>query len=161
MKIRSGRPGDAAALLDIYRPVVLETAISFEDRPPGIEQFRKRMQSCLDRHVWMVAEIEDVPVGYAYATQFRSRHAYRFSVETTIYLDNNCQGQGIGRKLYQALLGELAKRKFCQALAGITLPNDASVSLHKSLGFEFVGTLKNVGYKFDSWHDVSWWQRSI
>jgi L-amino acid N-acyltransferase YncA len=161
MKIRSGHPGDAAALLDIYRPVVLETAISFEDTPPGVGQFGERMASCLDRHVWLVAEIEDAPVGYAYATQFRSRPAYRFSVETTIYLDNNCQGRGMGHELYEALFDELAKRQFRQAFAGVTLPNDASIALHKSLGFEYVGTLTDVGYKFDSWHDVSWWQRSV
>ena len=161
MEIRSGRIGDAADLLEIYRPVVLDAAISFEETLPSVEQFGERMKSCLDRYVWLVAEFEKNPVGYAYATQFRSRSAYRFAVETAVYLDACYQGKGIGRQLYEVLFSELSKRKFCQAFAGITMPNDASVALHESVGFKPVGTLTRVGYKFDEWHDVSWWQRAI
>ena len=161
MEIRSGCLEDAADLLEIYRPLVLDTVISFEETLPSVEQFGERMERALDRYVWLVAEIESRPAGYAYATQFRSRSAYRFAVETTIYIDSQFHGRGLGRRLYEALFGELSKRDFRQAFAGITLPNDPSIALHRSVGFVPVGTLRRVGYKFEQWHDVSWWQRSI
>ena len=161
MKIRRGRPEDAEELLDIYRPVVLDTVISFEDTPPEADEFRARMNKCLDSHAWLVAEVDGRLGGYAYATGFRARPAYRYSVETTIYLDKNHRNMGIGRRLYEALFDELSQGGFCQAFAGIALPNDASIALHRSVGFEHVGTLNSVGFKFDKWHDVSWWQRAI
>jgi len=161
MKIRQGRPEDAEQLLDIYRPVVLDTVISFEDTPPEVDEFKVRMNKCLDSHAWLVAEADGRLGGYAYATGFRARPAYRYSVETTIYLDKNHRNMGIGRRLYEALFEELSQSGFGQAFAGIALPNDASIALHRSVGFEHVGTLKSVGFKFDKWHDVSWWQRAV
>jgi phosphinothricin acetyltransferase len=119
------------------------------------------MSKCLDSHTWLVAEVDGNPGGYAYATEFRARPAYRYSVETTIYLDKKHRNKGIGRRLYEALFEELSQSGFCQAFAGIALPNDASIALHRSVGFEHVGTLNSVGFKFDKWHDVSWWQRAI
>ena len=106
-------------------------------------------------------ENESELCGYAYATPHRAREAYRYSVETSVYIDDVYRGKGIGRSLYEALFSSLNTLGYHNAYAGITVPNPASIALHKSLGFEPVGVFREVGYKLDKWHDVSWWQRGI
>ena len=106
-------------------------------------------------------EDADCLAGYAYATPHRTREAYKHSVETSVYVHSDYRGKGVGRMLYESLFVSLRSHDFHNAYAGITLPNDASVALHKSLGFEPVGIFREVGFKYDSWHDVSWWQRNI
>jgi phosphinothricin acetyltransferase len=159
--IRPARPDDAAGLLAIYEPVVNNTTISFEESPPPLKEFQRRMQHALEHYAWLVACVGDRPAGYAYATRFRERSAYRFSTETTIYMAQDFHGRGIGRLLYLDLFRALSERNLHSAFAGITLPNEASVAFHRSLGFSHVGTLREVGFKFGRWHDVSWWQRPV
>lgn len=161
VSIRSATPDDAEALLAIYRPYVLNTAISFELDPPSVEEFRERIVNVLAGWAWLVAERDGRPLGYAYATAHRPRGAYKWSVETSVYISEECRGQGLGTALYQALLPLLAGKGYCNAYAGITLPNKASVALHKKMGFEPVGVFRFVGRKFGAWHDVSWWHRRL
>lgn len=155
--IRSATRGDAPSLLDIYRPFVVSTPVSFELTPPSVEEFGERIDRALGHWAWLVAERDRHPIGYAYATSHRSRGAYRWSVETSVYLHEASRGQGIGSALYQALMPVLADRGYCNAYAGITVPNDASVALHRRAGFEAVGVFRSVGRKFGRWHDVAWW----
>jgi len=156
VQIRRAAPADAVALREIYRPYVETTAVSFEIDVPSIEEFQRRISVALEGWSWLVAEVEDRQVGYAYASAHRAREAYRTSVETSAYVREDYQRQGIGRALYTQLLNELGERGFCSAFAGITLPNDASVGFHKSLGFTLIGVFPRVGRKFGVWHDVAW-----
>ncbi len=155
--IRSATPDDAEPLLAIYRPYVTGTAISFELEPPAVEEFRGRIERALAEWAWLVAERDGQPIGYAYATPHRARGAYRWSVEPSVYVDGGSHRRGIGTRLYEALLPLLARKGYCHAYAGITLPNDASLALHRRLGFQAVGVFRSVGRKFGAWHDVSWW----
>jgi phosphinothricin acetyltransferase len=155
--VRIATPDDAEALLAIYRPFVLNTATSFELEPPPVEEFRERIERALAGWAWLVAERDGHMVGYAYATSHRARGAYKWSVEPSVYVDQGSHRQGIGKMLYEGLLPLLAAKGYCNAYAGITLPNDASVALHQRLGFEPIGVFRCVGHKFGAWHDVSWW----
>jgi phosphinothricin acetyltransferase len=159
--IRQASSDDAAAMLEIYRPVVEDTAISFELAVPTVEDFASRIEKYLATHEWLVAEQDGEIAGYAYASPHRPRAAYRFSAEVSVYVHPQYQGKGVGMKLYAALFDSIRKRGFHHAYAGITLPNDASVALHKACGFSEIGTFSEVGFKYDCWHDVSWWQRKI
>ncbi len=159
--IRSATPEDAAALLAIYAPFVERTTVSFELEPPTVEEFRERMEKALAGWAWLVAIEDGQLAGYAYGTSHRERAAYRWSVETSAYVDPAFQRRGIGRALYLALFDALRKRGYCGAYAGIALPNDASIALHRGVGFDAIGVFRAVGRKFDAWHDVSWWQRRL
>ena len=161
MQIRRATPADAAVLREIYRPYVETTAISFELEVPSIEEFQRRISVAVEGWSWLVAEVDGKLVGYAYASAHRARQAYRSSVETSAYVREDYQRQGIGRALYTQLLKELGERGFGSAFAGITLPNDASVGFHESLGFEPIGVFPRVGRKFGAWYDVAWFYRSI
>jgi phosphinothricin acetyltransferase len=160
-QVRIATDSDAAILREIYRPYVETTAISFELEVPSIEEFGRRISVVVERWSWLVAEVEGRQVGYAYASAHRAREAYRSSVETSAYVAQEYQRQGIGRSLYVQLLSELRERGFGSAFAGITLPNDASVGFHRSLGFAPIGVFPGVGRKFGIWHDVAWFYRSI
>ena len=155
--VRSATLDDAEALLAIYRPYVLTTAISFELEPPSVAEFRGRIERSLAEWAWLVAERDGHPVGYAYATPHRSRGAYKWSVEPSVYVAEGSHGRGLGRTLYEALMPILARKGYCNAFAGITLPNDASVALHRRLGFQSIGVFPAAGRKFGRWHDLSWW----
>ena len=161
MNIRTATRCDAIRLLEIYSPVVNHSAISFELVPPTIEEFADRIESALLSHEWLVAELSDAILGYAYATPHRSREAYKYAVETSVYVCSENQGKQVGTSLYEQLLPRLSALGFHTAVAGIALPNDSSIALHKKVGFEKVGVFKEIGYKNDTWHDVSWWQRSL
>ena len=160
-QIRTATVADAAVLREIYRPYVETTAVSFELEVPSIEEFRRRISVAVEGWSWLVAEVDGRPVGYAYASAHRARAAYRTSVETSAYVHEDHQRRGIGRALYTQLLNELGERGFASAFAGITLPNDASVGFHESLGFEPIGVFPRVGRKFGAWHDVAWFYRAI
>ncbi len=159
--IRSAVEADAAALLAIYRPFVESTAVSFETVVPTVEEFATRIAKALTGWQWLVAEQGGQCIGYAYGSSHRQRHAYRWSVEVSAYVHPNHHRRGVGRALYLRLLEELAQKGFCNAYAGITLPNEGSVALHRAVGFEFVGVFKAVGRKFGTWHDVAWFQRVL
>jgi L-amino acid N-acyltransferase YncA len=162
MLIRPADPArDAAACAAIYEPYVRTTAISFEERAPSPDQLAERIERFQRSHLWLVAEDDDQLVGYAYACPHRERAAYRWAAEVSVYIDRERHRRGYGRALYGELLPQLAAQGFHLALAGVTLPNDASVALHESLGFTPVGVYRRIGYKLGSWWDVGWWQLSL
>ena len=152
--IRSATPDDAPALLDVYRPFVEDTAVSFETQTPGVEEFAARIEKALKGWAWLVTEIDGQIAGYAYGSSHRERAAYRWSVETSVYLHPDFRRRGIARLLYAQLFDVLAEKGYCNAYAGITLPNDASIRFHQSMGFEWIGVFKRAGWKFGQWHDV-------
>ena len=159
--IRVANLADAEEIARIYRPYVCDSVISFELEPPSAEVVAERMATEGGAYPWFVAAGPEGLLGYAYGGRHRSRPAYRFSVEVSVYLDETARGQGLGRQLMTALLEELASRGFKTALAGTTLPNPASIALFTSLGFEEIGVFHRVGFKFDGWHDVSWWEKRL
>jgi L-amino acid N-acyltransferase YncA len=152
---------DAAAIAVIYAPSVSGGVASFEATPPGEAEMGRRIADGSRTHPWLVAERDGAVAGYAYGAPHRSRAAYRWTVEVTVYVDARRQRSGVGRELYGALLPLLARQRFHLAVAGITLPNDASVALHEAAGFEPVGVYREIGYKNGAWHDVGWWQARL
>lgn len=161
MRIRTAAVADAAALREIYRPYVETTAVSFELEVPSIEEVQRRIAAAVGGWSWLVADVDGLLVGYAYGSAHRGREAYRSSVETSAYVREDLHRQGIGRALYTQLLSELSERGFASAFAGITLPNDASVGFHESLGFQPIGVFPRVGQKLGAYHDVAWFYRSL
>lgn len=159
--IRNARAEDAAACAAIYAPYVTDTTISFEIDPPTPAEMAQRIAEAVRTHAWLVLEDSGRVVGYAYGGPFNPRAAYRWSCQVSVYLERGRRRTGGGRALYEALFARLAERGFRTVLAGMTLPNEASVGLHRAVGFEPVGTYRRVGYKHGGWHDVAWAQRSI
>lgn len=159
--IRTGRAEDAPCIQAIYAPIVANTAISFEEQPPTVREMAARMAGTLERYPYLVAEGEGRVLGFAYAGPHRARAAYRWSVDVTAYVSPDARGLGMGKALYGELLSALAKQGYHAAFAGIALPNDASLALHKAAGFEQLGVYREVGFKLGRWHDVSWWQRLL
>ncbi len=159
--LRPATAVDAPALLAIYRPFVESTAVSFETVVPTAEEFAGRIAKALAGWQWLVAERDGRCIAYAYGGTHRERAAYRFAVEVSAYVHPAAHRQGIGRALYLRLFEDLGGRGYCNAYAGITQPNPASVALHRSVGFEPIGVFRAVGRKFGRWHDVAWFQRSL
>lgn len=145
----------------IYSPYVTDTVITFESDPPLPAEMAQRIAAALRTHAWVVLENQGRVVGYAYGGPFKSRAAYRWSCEVSVYLERGRRRTGGGRALYEALFARLTERGFRTAVAGMTLPNEASVGLHRAMGFEPVGTYRRIGWKHDTWHDVAWAQRTI
>jgi len=158
--IRLAGPDYAAGIHAIYAPIVAETAVSFELEPPSVEEMRRRIETTLLTLPWLVCEREGV-IGYAYAGVFRSRPAYQWTVEVSTYVHAAHRGKGVARALYTSLFECLRVQGYRTALAGIALPNLASVALHEGLEFRSVGVFHHVGYKFGAWHDVEWWELSL
>jgi phosphinothricin acetyltransferase len=161
--IRAARPEDAAAIAAIYAPYVLSGTVSFENEAPDTRQMRTRMAASDGLYPWMVATSADDGDGsgvlaYAYATRFRDRPAYRYCVETSVYVAGATQGQGVGRLLYEALVDTLRAQGFTQAIGVITLPNDRSITMHESVGFQRAGVYREIGFKQGRWIDVGFWQ---
>jgi phosphinothricin acetyltransferase len=154
--IRLASEQDAAAIQAIYAPYVRETVISFEAEPPDVETMRERICKILEMFPWLVCEYDGEIVGFAYASRHRERHAYQWSVDATVYVRRGLQRSGVGRGLYTSLFALLRLQGFFNAYAGIALPNDASVGLHRALGFQPVGVYEHVGYKLGKWHSVAW-----
>jgi L-amino acid N-acyltransferase YncA len=161
MIIRDGSVADAAACAAIYEPYVTRTAITFETEAPGAAEMAERIAVALDSHAWVVLEEDGRVCGYAYGGPFRSRAAYRWACEVSVYVELGRRRTGAGRALYTALLERLTRRGYRTAVAGMTLPNDASVGLHRAMGFEPVGAYREIGHKLDAWHDVFWAQRPL
>lgn len=154
---------DADSLACIYNYYVTNTFISFEEAEIDSESMRSRIQKALQAgHTWLVQEDESKNIlGYAYCAPWKERSAYRFSYEMTIYLSHSAQGKGVGSQLYQALLAAIKSKPIKTLLAIIALPNDASVALHEKIGMKKVAHFENVGYKFDRWVDVGYWQMNL
>lgn len=159
--IRSATPDDAAAICAIYNPYIAQTTITFEEQPVSTEEMRTRIADVTSTLPWLAYEKEGTIVGYAYATRWRPRAAYRFAVETTVYLSPECRRRGIGRQLYTELLDRLRTLGMHVAIGGIALPNEASVALHETLGFRKVAHFEHVGFKFGRWIDVGYWERLV
>lgn len=155
------RPGDGDALAAIYAPLVRDTAVSFATEPPTGPEMGAWVESILQTHPWLVAERSGEVAGYAYAAPHRKRAAYRWTVETSVYVHAEARRTGVARALYGALLIQLELLGFTTALAGVTLPGDASLCLHRSLGFSDVGVYRRVGFKQGAWHDVLWLERAL
>ncbi len=162
MTIRIATPADAEAITAIYAPIVANTSISFELTPPSVDEMRGRIEKTLQDLPWLVSEDSQGAVnGYVYASKHRERPAYQWSVDVTAYMREYARGQGVGKRLYPALLSELTTLGYFQAFAGIALPNGASVALHESVGFQPIGIYQKVGFKLGAWHDVGWWQKEL
>jgi L-amino acid N-acyltransferase YncA len=156
--IRDVKLGDAEAISHIYNHYVINTIVSFEDLPVPAEEMKQRIMQTTSNLPWLVIEEAGHINGYAYASSWKSRGAYRFCAESTIYLHPACIGKGYGRKLYEALISTLHSRNLHCVIGVIALPNEKSVALHEGLGFHQVAHLQQIGRKFDQWIDVGFWE---
>ena len=162
MLIRHADPDrDAAACAAIYAPSVTTGVASLEERAPEAREFADRIRIISRDFPWLVAEIGDQVVGYAYASRHHDRASYRWSADVTLYISDAHHRQGVGRALYAALLELIRRQGLYEACAGITLPNDASVALHEAFGFTLVGVYRNIGFKLGRWRSVGWWQLTL
>jgi phosphinothricin acetyltransferase len=157
--IRPATDSDLPALEEIYAHYVANSPATFHEEAPSLEDWRRNLASAGETgHPWLVSEADGEVTGYATGSPHRPKEAYRLTVETTVYLRDGATGRGLGRALYRRLLDDCRSGGFHLAVAGITLPNDASVRLHEALGFTEVGVFTEVGRKLGAWRDVGWWQ---
>ncbi len=162
MVIRDAAAPDAVAMVSIYNHYVLNSTITFEEQAISAEEMGARIAEVTAAGLpWLVAARAGRIVGYAYASKWKGRCAYRFSVETTVYLEQNATGHGIGTKLYAALFERLRQAGMHAAIGGVALPNAASVALHEKCGMRKVAQFEQVGFKFNRWIDVGYWQRVL
>lgn len=160
--IRLATPADAAAIAGIYGPYVTDTPVSFEEERPGEEEMARRMAGDgSGLYPWLVAEAEGRVVGFASSSPFRTRPAYRWTVETGVYLDSQAQGRGLGRALMEQMLELLTRQGFTAVVAGVTLPNQPSVALHEKLGFVPTATYRDTGFKLGEWRTVQVFARDL
>ncbi len=152
---------DAGATLDIYRPYVQQTAVSFEYEVPALREWESRIETTLRDFPYLVCTYKDRIAGYAYAGRHRQRMAYAWSAESTIYLSAEFHGLGIAGVLYACLFDLLQLQGYVNVFAGVTIPNAKSEAFHQRMGFREVGVYKKVGYKLGGWHDVRWYQRPL
>lgn len=158
---RDARPEDAEAICAIYNPYIQDTCVSFEESAVPPEEMRRRISAHGDRYPWLVMEEDGAVVAYAYAAPWRQRQAYRYSVECSVYVASRAQRRGHGRRLYAVLFERLRAAGMHSVIAGIALPNEASVALHESMGMTQAARFVEVGRKFDQWVDVGYWQRVL
>jgi len=159
--IRPAATDDAGAIAAIYNRHVTETVVTFEEQPVAVAEMADRVAAITTRLPWLVCAHDGAVVGYAYASPWKPRSAYRFAVETSIYIADGQAGRGLGRLLYGTLLDDLRARGLFVAIGGISLPNPASVALHEGLGFQKIGHFPAVGWKLGRWVDVGYWQLSL
>jgi len=160
--IRSANPTDADAIAGIYNHYITETVVTFEVDEVSVAEMARRVEEIQSASFpWLVAQIDQQVVGYAYAGKWHSRDAYRFASEITVYLAPGHAGLGIGSRLYEKLIDLLATKGIHTLIGGIALPNDASVALHEKFGFRKAAHYQEVGFKFDRWIDVGYWQRVL
>jgi L-amino acid N-acyltransferase YncA len=152
---------DAAACAAVYAPSITAGIASLEERAPEAHEMADRMRSISRDYPWLVAEIDGEVAGYAYGSRHHERAAYRWSADVTVYISSAHHRRGVGRSLYTALLALLERQGVYEVCAGVTLPNDASVGLHESMGFRPVGVYRDVAFKFGRWLSVGWWQMSL
>jgi len=160
--IRPATTHDAPEVADIYNHYIRETVITFEEEAVSSDEMASRIGDNLTSGLpWLVAEDAGTIAGYAYASKWKGRCAYRYSVESTVYLRSASVSRGWGSRLYEALFAELESRSIHTVISGIALPNAASIALHEKFGMEKVAHFKEVGFKFDRWIDVGYWQRTL
>jgi len=157
--LRPATPADAAAIAAIYNHYVTHTVVTFEEEEISAKEMAQRITEVQGAgRPWFVWEEKGQVLGYSYASGWKSRCSYRFSLETTVYLDKDATGRGLGTKLYSALIDALRSSQTHALIGGIALPNAGSVALHEKLGFVKIGQFKQVGWKFDQWIDVGYWE---
>ena len=161
MDIRLAKPSDARSLLDIYAPYIENTAITFEYEVPTIEEFATRIAKTLEKYPYLVAEEDGLISGYAYASTYYARAAYDWAVELSVYVSQDAREKGVGSKLYDKLEDLLDQMGYMHFLACISLPNEASLALHRKRGYKQVAHFPKIGYKFNRWHDIVWLQKSL
>lgn len=159
--IRRAEAGDAAALLEIYRPFITDTVVTFEYDVPTADEFAGRITDTLTDFPYLVCEGDGKLVGYAYAHHIRERAAYDWAVELSIYLAPEAQGRGVGTVLYQCLIDLLDMQNIRILYGCVTLPNEGSRRLHEKLGFVLTGVWHGSGWKFGRWHDVGWFEKRL
>jgi phosphinothricin acetyltransferase len=159
--IRLARQSDAAAMAAIYAPYCESTPVSFETSAPSPEEFAARIQNITEHWPWLVLDDNGSIAGYAYAGRHRERAAYRWAVDTAVYVSGQYHRRGVGRALYTTLFSVLRDQGYFKACAGITIPNPASVALHEAVGFALVGVYRGIGFKQGSWHDVAWYEAEV
>lgn len=156
--IRDATLSDAKPIVDIYNFYIINSTATFEEESIAVDVMKSRIQNVISNLPWLVYEDDDKIQGYAYATPWKQRSAYRNSVEISVYVKHDAQKMGIGTKLYTELISKLAGLKKHAIIGGITLPNDPSIRLHEKLGFRKVAEFEEVGYKFGKWLNVGYWQ---
>ena len=161
MKIRVATTEYAGALVEIYRPYVEHTAITFEYEVPSVSEFETRIRTTLKKYPYLVAEENGEALGYAYVSAFKGREAYDWSVETSIYVKQGFGKKGIGKQLYLALEDILRRQNICNLCACITYPNPASISFHEKHGYQTVAHFHASGYKQGQWHDMIWMEKTL
>ncbi|WP_324757991.1 arsinothricin resistance N-acetyltransferase ArsN1 family B [Haloarcula montana] len=161
VEIRLARPADAPACREIYAPFVRDSAITFETDLPSEAAFTERLTETLEHRPWLVCEHDGQVLGYAYASPHRNRDAYKWAVESSVYVAEGARRSGVARGLYRSLFAVLERQGYRTVYAGITVPNQPSRAFHEAMGFDRVGTYENVGYKHGEWHDVEWWGRTL
>lgn len=161
MNIRVAAPEDASELVKIYAPYVTDTAVTFEYEVPGTEEFTGRVRDTLKRYPYLVVEEAGSILGYAYASPFKGRAAYAWSVETSIYLRHDVKGRGIGTALYRELERLLRRQNVCNLCACITYPNPESIGFHEKLGYKTVAHFSSAGFKLETWHDIVWMEKEL
>lgn len=160
--IRLATERDAPAIADLYRPYVGESRVSFEESAPDAAEMARRVCGNFPgMHPWLVAEEDSRLLGFANSSPFRARKAYRWSVETGIYLAEDACGRGLGRSLLETLLSLLTRQGYVAAIGAVSLPNEPSIRLHQALGFRHAGTYRGAGFKLGDWIDVDLWQKDL
>jgi len=159
--LRLAKPADAEGILKIYASYVTDTAISFEYDVPSKDEFAKRIENISKKYPYLVCELDGEIVGFAYASSFKGRTAYMWNAELSIYIENKCCRLGLGHSFYSALIEILKLQNIQTVYGGVTVPNEGSEWLHKSMGFEVVGVYKKNGFKLGKWHDVAWFAKHI
>ena len=152
---------DGAACAAIYAPSVTGSAVSFEEVAPDAQELSRRIARTAARYSWLVAEVDGAVAGYAYGSEHRERAAYRWAADVAVYVEESYRGRGVGKRLYTTLFELLSRQGLRMLCAGVTLPNQASVALHESCGFEPAGVYRRIGFKAGQWHDVGWWQLEL
>ena len=152
---------DAAGMLNIYAPFILNSGITQETEVPSLKEFQHRIISNLAERPWLVCEIDKEIAGYAYAGKHRDRKGYQWCTEPSVYIPEKYFGLGIAKALYTALFDILKLQGYVNAYAVITLPNERSIAFHKKFGFDHLTTFRKIGYKLGQWHDVGWMQYEI
>lgn len=161
MNIRSARLEDAHEIKEIYNYYILNSVATFEENPISVEEMKNRIQSTIVNFPWLVYEVDEKIMGYAYAKDWKLRAAYRQSVESSVYLNPEGLNKGVGSLLYNTLIKILVQKNMHIIIGGVSLPNDASIALHEKFGFKKVAHFKEVGFKFEKWVDVGYWQLTI
>lgn len=156
--IRPATPADAARIAEIYNHYVENTTVTFEERAVSEAGMAERIARIAAEHPWLVLETGEGIAGYAYAGKWKERSAYRFTVESAVYVDRRFHGRGLGTELYGELLGRLRRAGFRSVVAVIAMPNEASAALHRRFGFQPAGSYREVGFKFGKWLDIESWQ---